>query len=170
MWIISVTTTTYCVYGKFPMQCPYCSSVETKVVDKRGTPSHDAFRRRRECLKCGKRFTTYERIEKIDLIVIKRDGRKEPFDRNKIKNGILKAGEKRLTEEQMEKITDEIEKKIRRLHKTEIPSKAIGEMVLKKLLTTDKVAYLRFASVYKTFMDVKGFEKELKQIKKEMVR
>ena len=142
--------------------------METKVVDKRSTPTNEAFRRRRECIKCGKRFTTYERIEKIDLAVIKRDGRKEPFDRNKIKAGILKAGEKRLTDDQMEKMTQEIEQKIRRMRKTEIPSKTIGEMVLKKLLTTDKVAYLRFASVYKTIQDVQGFEKELKQIKKEM--
>jgi transcriptional repressor NrdR len=145
------------------MRCPYCFNEDTKVVDKRD--SKDSTRRRRECLKCEKRFTTYEKPE-VNLIVIKKDGRKEDFDRAKLKKGILLSCEKRpsIDEETVEEIVDIIEAKLKR-KSTEVDSRIIGEMVMKKLLKLDKVAYVRFASVYRSFGDVKDLEKELKLIK-----
>ena len=149
------------------MKCPYCGHAETKVVDKRETAEFDVTRRRRECLKCEKRFTTYERIEKVDLSVVKKDGRKEPFDKEKIRKGILRACEKRpVTLEQIDKIVDLIESDLRKLKSTEIKSEKIGEKVIGALKKLDKVAYIRFASVYRSFKDVKDFEKEIKEIKK----
>ncbi len=149
------------------MKCPYCGNTETKVVDKRETGEFDATRRRRECLKCEKRFTTYERIERVDLSVVKKDGRKELFDKEKIRKGILRACEKRpVTLEQIDKIVDNIESELRRLKSTEIKSEKIGEKVISALKKLDKVAYIRFASVYRSFADVKDFEKEIKEIKK----
>ena len=149
------------------MKCPYCGHAETKVVDKRETAEFDVTRRRRECLKCEKRFTTYERIEKVDLSVVKKDGRKEPFDKEKIRKGILRACEKRpVTLEQIDKIVDAIESDLRKLKSTEIKSEKIGEKVIGALKKLDKVAYIRFASVYRSFKDVKDFEKEIKEIKK----
>lgn len=149
------------------MKCPYCGNTETKVVDKRETGEFDTTRRRRECLKCEKRFTTYERIERVDLSVVKKDGRKEPFDKEKIRNGILRACEKRpVTLEQIDSIVDSIESDLRKLKSIEIKSEKIGEKVTSALKKLDKVAYIRFASVYRSFGDIKDFEKEIKEIKK----
>ncbi len=144
------------------MRCPFCGSDNLKVLEKRET--NDAVRRRRECLDCKGRFTTYERIEKTNIIVIKKDGRKEQFCREKLRKGILKASEKTtLTKEDIDKIVNEIEIKAS-YQKTEITSKEIGEMVMEKLREKDYVAYIRFASVYKSFADIESFEKELKNL------
>lgn len=149
------------------MKCPYCNSQDTKVVDKRETPDLSSTRRRRECLKCKKRFTTYERIEQINLFVIKKDQRREPFDKEKLRAGIVKACQKRpISHESIEKVLNEIELMLRKKKKTEIASKEIGEIVMKKLKKLDKVAYIRFASVYREFEDISSFEKELKSLKK----
>ncbi len=146
------------------MKCPYCSSEELKVVDKRDSEEKSVWRRR-ECLKCGKRFTTYERIESVELVVIKKDGQRTRFDRSKVKNGILKACEKRpVTNEMIEKMVDEIEAELRGEDGIEIPSKKIGELVMRKLKRTDKVAYIRFASVYREFEDIESFQEELKKL------
>jgi len=148
------------------MQCPYCHHIETKVTDSRDTGVF-TIRRRRECLDCGKRFTTYEYIEMQPLYVVKKDGRREKFDRNKIKNGILKAIEKRpVNHEQVEEILDKIEEKIRRNGSEEINSKDIGEYVMDSLKELDHVAYIRFASVYRSFTDVSSFEEEIKNLTK----
>ncbi len=142
------------------MICPFCKHSETKVTNKRD--SHELTRRRRECLKCGKRFTTYEKTEPIERYVVKKDSRRERFDRDKIFLGIIKACEKRnISHEQAEKIVNEIEEKIL-LKNKEIPTKKIGEDIMKKLKKLDKVAYIRFASVYLDFGDVKDFKKELR--------
>ncbi len=146
------------------MHCPYCSSDELKVLDKRSSDEKSIWRRR-ECLKCGKRFTTYERVESVDLIVVKKDGRRERFDRNKLKSGILKSCEKRpITNEMIEKTVDEIEGELRGEDSIEIPSRRIGELVMKKLKKLDKVAYIRFASVYREFEDIESFQNELKKL------
>ena len=148
------------------MICPYCSSEDTKVVDKRSSDDK-TFRRRRECEKCRKRFTTYERIEIVPLTVIKRDGRRENFDRNKIRLGIMKACEKRpISQDKIEKVVDEIENELRSMDTVEIKSKIIGDMIIEKLKLLDEVAYIRFASVYKKFKDIESFEKELKELKR----
>jgi len=148
------------------MRCPYCGFSETKVLDSRESEDSDVTRRRRECEKCSKRFTTYERVEMIDLRVIKKNGNIEAFDRNKVLKGALKACEKRpIKTEKIEKLVDEIESELRKNETTEIPSKAIGELVMEKLKELDKVAYIRFASVYREFKDIKSFEKELVKIK-----
>lgn len=144
------------------MRCPYCFSEETKVVDKRNSPDADATRRRRECLTCSKRFTTYERVEELDITVLKRDGSKESFSRDKVVTGIRKACMKRpVSEEQMEKIADEIESEVRKSRNSEIESREIGALVMGKLKVMDEVAYLRFASICKSFKNAKSFEKEL---------
>jgi transcriptional repressor NrdR len=146
------------------MKCPYCSHIETKVTDSRDTGVF-TIRRRRECLDCGKRFTTYEYVEMQPLYVVKKDGRREKFERNKIKNGIQKAIEKRpVSHEQVEEIVDKIEEKIRRNGSEEINSKDIGEYVMDILKELDHVAYIRFASVYRRFTDVSSFEKEIKNL------
>lgn len=146
------------------MNCPYCNHIETKVTDSRETGNY-SIRRRRECLKCNRRFTTYEYIEMTPIYVIKKDGRREKFERNKIKNGLLKALEKRpISHEKIEEILDTIEEKIRRYGKEEIESKTIGEYVMDVLKETDHVAYIRFASVYRSFTDVTSFEKEVKDL------
>ncbi|MEM5805536.1 MAG: transcriptional regulator NrdR [Candidatus Aenigmatarchaeota archaeon] len=146
------------------MRCPFCNHPELKVVDKRN--SSDQIRRRRECEACGKRFTTYERIEISPLIVIKRDGRREKFDRNKVKIGIMKACEKRpISQETIERIVTEIEAKLRNMDSIEIPSSVIGDAVMEKLKELDEVAYVRFASVYKQFKDIESFERELDVLK-----
>jgi len=148
------------------MQCPYCHHIETKVTDSRDTGVF-TIRRRRECLDCGKRFTTYEYIEMQPLYVVKKDGRREKFDRNKIKNGIQKAIEKRpVSHSQVEEILDKIEEKIRRNGSEEIKSKDIGEYVMDSLKELDHVAYIRFASVYRSFTDVSSFEEEIKNLTK----
>ena len=147
------------------MQCPHCKS-DTKVVDKRDSGEHT--RRRRECLKCSKRFTTYERLEETPLVVIKKDGRRQSFDRSKIKSGILKACEKRpITTEHIERVTDEIEQHLRNKYTADVPSRAIGEAIMARLKQMDKVAYIRFASVYRNFTDLGSFEKELKELQRE---
>ena len=148
------------------MKCPYCSSTETRVLDKRETADQQITRRRRECLRCGKRFTTYERIEMPDIVVIKKDKRREPFNREKLKTGIVKACSKRpISMDTIENIVDDIERKLRQYKKNEIKSSLIGEMVIKKLRTLDKVAYIRFASVYRDYNDISSFEKELNNLK-----
>ncbi|HDD72480.1 MAG TPA: transcriptional repressor NrdR [Candidatus Aenigmarchaeota archaeon] len=147
------------------MKCPYCNYPETKVLDKRETGDMGVTRRRRECLKCGKRFTTYERVETVALTVVKKDGRRESFDRNKIIAGILKACEKRpISRDEIERIVDEIEAKLRMCKTIEVSSKDIGELVMRKLKKLDKVAYIRFASVYKEFEDLNSFHEELKKL------
>ena len=148
------------------MRCPYCGFNETKVLDSRESEDSDVTRRRRECEKCSKRFTTYERVEMLDLRVIKKNGNIEGFDRGKILKGVLKACEKRpIKMEKIEKLVDDIESELRKNETTEIPSKVIGELVMEKLKKLDKVAYVMFASVYKEFTDLKSFETELKKIK-----
>lgn len=147
------------------MKCPYCSYREDKVVDSRSTSEGTAIRRRRECLKCGRRFTTYEYIEEVSLMVIKKDGRREPFDRKKILAGIIKACEKRpVSLEKMEEMVAAIERAVQRYSAREVYSRRIGELVMEKLKALDDVAYVRFASVYRQFKDVGQFMDELKDI------
>lgn len=149
------------------MKCPYCHSLENKVVDKRETPDLSLTRRRRECLKCKKRFTTYERVEEIELSIVKKDGNREQFDRDKLKRGMLKACEKRpISIENVDRAVDEIEAELRKQESTEIQSSFIGSLVMEKLRQLDKVAYIRFASVYRDFDDIKSFEKEIKALSK----
>ena len=146
------------------MQCPYCNYKESKVIDSRHTDI-ESIRRRRECESCKKRFTTYEKIELIPIMVVKKDNSRESFDRNKIKNGILKSSEKRpVSMEQIEDIIMYIENDINRKGISEIQSDTIGEMVMDKLKDVDEVAYVRFASVYREFKDVNTFMSELKKL------
>lgn len=145
------------------MKCPYCGNSETEVVETRYTEG--ATRRRRECRNCGKRFTTYERVENVELIVIKKDGRRERFDREKLRRGLIKAIEKRpISIETIDGILSEIEQDLRNRDTTEISSKTIGNLVLKKFKKLDKVAYIRFASVYLDFEDLKDFEKIIEKL------
>jgi len=149
------------------MRCPYCNFGETKVIETREAEESDVTRRRRSCLKCNKRFTTYERIELVELRVVKKNSEIEAFDRNKVLKGMVKACEKRpIKIDKIEKVADEIESELRKRETIEIPSKIIGELVMEKLHELDHVAYIRFASVYREFKDIKEFEKELKKIKK----
>ncbi len=144
------------------MKCPYCGHTETSVLDSRDTEDFEITRRRRECDKCRKRFTTYERVEMVHLLVHKKDGKSQQFDRKKLETGIRKACEKRpVGEDKIEQMVDEIERELRRRKTTEVSSAEIGELVMKKLKAVDKVAYIRFASVYREFADVEDFEKEL---------
>ena len=143
------------------MECPYCSYTKSRVIDKRDSPQ--GIRRRRECLRCKKRFTTYERIEKKDLYVIKKTGQREKFNREKLEAGVEKAFEKRpVSQDKIQKMINEIEEQLRRKGKKEIRSSIIGNSASKKIKKLDKVAYIRFASVYRDFEDVKDFRKELK--------
>jgi len=147
------------------MKCPYCGFGQDKVIDTREINAGLQIRRRRECLKCGKRFTTYEEIEMKPLIVIKKDGRREKFNREKIFTGIQKACEKRpISTEEIEKIILEIEQELRQKFDREIPSKEIGKIIIRKLKKIDKVAYIRFASVYREFQDISEFKKEIEKI------
>lgn len=147
------------------MKCPYCSNLETKVTDKRDSETGDITRRRRECLKCKKRFTTFERVETINLVVVKKDGKRERFDREKLFLGMLKACEKRpISKDAIDSAVNDIEQKLKSLKTTEIPSRFIGELVMRKLKKLDKVAYIRFASVYRSFTDLESFEEELKRL------
>ena len=149
------------------MKCPFCGTEDTKVTDSRDSSEAFEIRRRRECEKCGKRFTTYERIESHPLVVIKKDGRREEFSREKLMGGIVKSCQKRdVSVEKMEEAGREIESSLREEDTSEIPSGRIGELVSRKLRKLDKVAYIRFASIYKDFEDVKDFEKEIKSIMK----
>jgi transcriptional repressor NrdR len=147
------------------MRCAFCSYKEDKVVDSRSIQEGRAIRRRRECLKCGKRFTTYEYIEEPSLMVIKKDGRRQPFDRKKILSGIIKACEKRpISMDKMEDIIIQLERAIQKKPLREIPSTKIGELVMERLKAIDDVAYVRFASVYRQFKDVEQFMTELKDM------
>ncbi len=149
------------------MRCPYCNFLEDKVVDSRSSRDGLVVRRRRECLKCRRRFTTYERQEEIPLMVIKKDNRRESFHRQKVLNGIVKACEKRpISVSKMEEMVDEIEMTLRSRLERELASSEIGELVMKKLQDLDDVAYVRFASVYRQFKDITDFMKEVKGILK----
>lgn len=151
------------------MECPFCNHIETKVTDSRDTGSY-TIRRRRECLKCNKRFTTYENIEMNPIFIIKKDGRREKFDRNKIKKGLIKALEKRpVSHEKIEQIINNIQEKMRRTGKEEIESSLIGEYVMNELKEIDQVGYIRFASVYRSFADITFFQKEIKNLTKENI-
>jgi len=147
------------------MRCPYCTSLDNKVVDSRISKEGESIRRRRECLKCEGRFTTYERVEEALPLVIKKDSRREPFDRMKILNGLKKACEKRpISLDMLERTVEEIEKSLQDKGLKEIPSTVIGEEVMEKLHKLDEVAYVRFASVYRSFKDINEFMTELKDI------
>jgi len=147
------------------MKCPYCGSKDSEVVETRDSGDLDTIRRRRECLKCEKRFTTYERVENVNLVVIKKDGRREQFDRDKLKNGIIRSCEKtKVSIEQIGKIVAEVERELRSADSVEVESKKIGQMVALRLKKIDKVAYIRFSSVFKRFVDVEDFEKEVKRL------
>ena len=149
------------------MRCPYCGSKNDSVIDSRIAKNGASVRRRRECLKCKRRFTTYEYVERIPLMVIKKDGRREPFDRQKLMNGLLKACEKRpVSVARLEKLVEEIERRLEKKHDAEVNSKEIGELVMKSLHSLDEIAYVRFASVYRQFKDVGQFVKELKKFLK----
>ena len=149
------------------MKCPYCNHEETQVIDSRDTENLEATRRRRECSKCKKRFTTYERVEEADIVVVKKDGKRERFERQKIINGILKASEKRpISLEKIEKLVDDVESDLRKRDSVEVESKTIGKIVMRKLKSLDKVAYVRFASVYLEFEDLDRFEEELDKLQK----
>lgn len=147
------------------MKCPACSYKETKVVDSRLSGDGASIRRRRECLKCKKRFTTYEYVEEVPLMIVKRDNRRQPFDRKKLIAGILKACEKRpISVDKIEQLTIDIEREIQRKYEREVSSRDVGEIVMGKLAALDEVAYVRFASVYRQFRDVNQFMGELKVI------
>ena len=147
------------------MKCPYCSYKESKVVDSRPTDEGERIRRRRECLKCGKRFTTYEVVETVPVVVIKKDRSRETFDRNKLLNGLLRACEKRpVSLDTLEKVVDEIQKTLQNSLESEGPSSRIGKYAMDRLKDIDEVAYVRFASVYRQFKDVHSFMEELSQL------
>lgn len=147
------------------MRCPFCSHLEDKVVDSREAKDGDSIRRRRECLECGRRFTSYERIDEIPYMVVKKDGTREQFDRHKVLNGLLKAAEKRpISTTQLEKIVDEVEKNVQDSLDRELPVSDIGRTIMRRLKSLDKVAYVRFASVYLEFADVSEFMSELKAL------
>jgi transcriptional repressor NrdR len=149
------------------MKCPFCDFPETKVIDKRDSEELGVTRRRRECLKCRERFTTYERPDISPLMVLKKDGRVEPFDRAKVQKGIARACEKRsVSMSRIEQIVDDIESELRKDQTREVPSKRIGELIMRKLKQLDKVAYIRFASVYREFEDVDDFAKEVMKLAK----
>lgn len=150
------------------MKCPFCDEVEDKVVDSRMAKEGEVIRRRRECLGCKRRYTTYERIEESLPVVVKKDGRREPFDRAKILAGLKKACEKRpISTATIEAVADRLEKRFQELGETEISSRAIGEEVMKELHQLDQVAYVRFASVYREFKDIDQFMDELKALARE---
>ena len=147
------------------MKCPFCDDVEDKVVDSRMAKEGEVIRRRRECLSCKRRYTTYERVEETMPVVVKKDGRREPFDRTKIVSGLKKACEKRpISMATIEAVADRIEKRIQELGETEIDSPLIGEEVMKELSQLDQVAYVRFASVYREFKDIDQFMDEIKAL------
>ncbi len=147
------------------MKCPYCGSAESEVVETRGSEDVDTIRRRRECLKCKKRFTTYERIENVNLVVIKKDGKREQFDRDKLKSGIIRSCEKtKVSIDEIEKIVTEVERELRTADSVEVESKRIGQMVALRLKKIDKVAYIRFSSVFKRFVDIEDFQEEVKRL------
>lgn len=145
------------------MRCPYCKKIEDKVIDSRSSAEDTTIRRRRECLSCGRRFTTYERVEEVPLLVTKKDQRRETYDRNKVLSGIQKACEKRpVSREAQDEIVERLEKMLDDKYEKEVPSSVIGEFVMEELAKLDQVAYVRFASVYRQFKDINHFLKELK--------
>ena len=150
------------------MKCPFCGYADSKVVDSRPADEGSSIRRRRECLKCGKRFTTYETIERTPLMLVKRDGTRQPYDRQKLLNGIIKACEKRpVSIQRMEELVNKIEQRLFSSLDYEISSKLIGEMVMEELRSVDEVAYVRFASVYRQFKDINTFMEELNMLIKD---
>ena len=147
------------------MKCPFCNYPDSKVVDSRPTDEGTSIRRRRECLHCLKRFTTYETIERLPLMLVKRDGTREPYDRNKLLSGVMKACEKRpVPQARLEQLVDTVEQKLFGTLETEISSQKIGEMVMQELKNVDEVAYVRFASVYRQFKDINTFREELNSL------
>lgn len=147
------------------MRCPFCSHIEDKVVDSREAKDGDSIRRRRECLDCGRRFTSYERIDEIPYMVVKKDGKRESFERNKILAGLLRACEKRpISTTQLEAIADQVEKVVQDTADRELGTSEIGKIIMRRLKSIDKVAYVRFASVYLEFEDVSEFMTELKDL------
>ena len=147
------------------MRCPYCGFSESKVIDSRPTDESNSIRRRRECLSCGKRFTTYETVESVPLVVVKKDGSRQSFDRSKILGGLIKACEKRpVPLETLDKAVTDIEQKLLGSMEREIPSERVGELVMEQLKTIDQVAYVRFASVYRQFQDIDSFMAELNKL------
>ena len=150
------------------MRCPYCSYSESKVIDSRPAEEGTTIRRRRECLSCGKRFTTYEIMERLPLLVIKRDGSRQSFDRMKVIGGMVKACEKRpVPVDEIERVADEIEQELQSSLEREVSSAQIGEMIMDRLKDLDQVAYVRFASVYRQFKDINTFLEELNKLLKE---
>ena len=147
------------------MYCIFCKNSDSEVIETRLSEDGGVIRRRRHCPKCQKRFTTYERVEELPILVIKRDGRRERFDREKLRRGIFKSCEKtKVTADQVEKIVSEVEAELKQQDSTEVESKVIGNLVAKQLKKVDKIAYIRFASVFRRFVDVEDFEKELKKL------
>lgn len=150
------------------MRCPFCKKEDSRVIDSRSADDGNTIRRRRECTGCGKRFTTYEVVEKIPLMVIKNDGRRVVFDRNKLLNGLIRSCDKRdISMERIMELTNDIEKELRNTMDREVTTKAIGELVMEKLKDFDEVAYIRFASVYRKFADISNFRDELEDLLKE---
>ena len=145
------------------MKCPFCASSDSRVVDTREVG--DAIRRRRECQDCGQRYTTYEQVAKVTLLIVKRDGRREPFDRQKLFEGVWKACTKRpISSQQIESMVASIESELYNLSKSEVPSRVLGEMVMDRLRQLDDVAYVRFASVYRSFADLDAFQREVEHL------
>ncbi len=150
------------------MKCPYCGFEDDKVIDSRPTDEGSAIRRRRECSKCQKRFTTYEKVESVPLIVVKKDKTRQAFDRDKLLNGLVRACEKRpVSVHDLENLVDEIESQIHNTLRREITSREIGEMIMARLKNMDEVAYVRFASVYRQFKDINTFMEELRKLLEE---
>ena len=149
------------------MKCPYCNAADTKVIDSRPADDNSSIRRRRQCEACGKRFTTYEKLETMPLMVIKKENSREVYDRSKIEAGILHSCHKRpVSSQQIKAVIDEIENQIFNMEEKEVPTSVIGELVMKKLQTLDEVAYVRFASVYREFKDVNTFIEEIGKLLK----
>jgi transcriptional repressor NrdR len=149
------------------MRCPFCGNRNDSVIDSRISKNGSSVRRRRECLKCKRRFTTYEYVERVPLMVVKKDGRREHFDRQKLIGGLLKACEKRpVSVERLERLVDDIERRLEKKYEQEVNSKEIGELVMNSLHELDEIAYVRFASVYRQFKDVNQFVKELRKFLK----
>jgi len=147
------------------MKCPYCGDMDNKVIDSRMTKEGNTVRRRRECLVCSRRFTTYERVEQLPLVLIKKDGRREAFDRAKVLVGVQKACEKRnISMNTLEEFVDELERQLQEMGEKEIPSRIVGEKIMTRLHELDDVAYVRFASVYREFKDINDFMSELKEL------
>ena len=147
------------------MKCPFCNHENTRVIDSRPAEENNSIRRRRVCDECGKRFTTYEKVETIPLIIIKKDNNREAYDRSKIESGVLRACHKRpVSAAQITKLVDEVENEIFNLEEREIPSDIVGEILMRKLKALDEVAYVRFASVYREFKDLNTFMDELKNV------